>query len=129
MTVRLLFAAAAGLVASTIAAPLTALASEDAARFVLGLSSNCPLCSSFSPLLFRTTKRNFSPLLRISILPAIIVLLVVIGTRVYVARSDDVSAVADAHSLRERDVSRPWRDGVARLCRQLGCSRAVCRPG
>jgi hypothetical protein len=72
---RYFFAAAtAGLVASTISAPLTALASEDAARLVLALSSNCPLCSSFSPLLFITTKRNFSPLLRISILPAIIVL-------------------------------------------------------
>jgi hypothetical protein len=67
-------AAAAVFVASTISAPLTALANEDAARLVLALSSNCPLCSSFSPLLFITTKRNFSPLLRISILPAIIVL-------------------------------------------------------
>src|ERR1035437_9603559 len=87
----LLFAAAAAdLVASTIFAPLTAFASEDAARFVLGLSSNCPLCNSFSPLLFSTAKRNFSPLLRISIFPAIIVLLVVIGIRVYVARSQDV---------------------------------------
>src|ERR1019366_6171345 len=80
-------AAAAGLVASTIFAPLTAFASEDAARLVLGLSSNCPLCNSFSPLLFSTTKRNFSPLLRISIFPAIIVLLFVIGIRVYVTRS------------------------------------------
>src|SRR5712692_7952775 len=87
MTARraLLYAAgAAGLVASTISAPLTAFASEDAARLVLGLSSNCPLCHSFSPLLFSTTKRNLSPLLRISIFPAIIVLLVVIGIRVYV---------------------------------------------
>src|SRR6266536_3228744 len=114
------FVAAAGLMASRISAPLTALASEDAARFVPGLSSNCPLCSSFSPLLFRTTKRNFSPLLRISILPAIIVLLVVSGMRVYVARSADVSALADADSLRENEVSAPWRDGLARLCRQLG---------
>jgi hypothetical protein len=65
-----------------ISAPFTALASEDAARLVLGLSSNCPLCTSFSPLLFSTTKRNFSPLVRISIFPAIIVLLVVIGMRV-----------------------------------------------
>src|SRR5881396_2383191 len=76
----LLFAAAAaGLVASTIFAPLTALASDDAACLALGLSSNCPLCNSFSPLLFSTTKRNFSPLVRISIFPAIIVLLVLIG--------------------------------------------------
>src|SRR5438093_11675252 len=83
----LLFAAAAaGLVASTIFAPLTALASDDAACLALCLSSNCPLCNHFSPLLFSTTKRNFSPLLRISILPAINVLLVVIGIRVYVAR-------------------------------------------
>src|SRR6266566_6907536 len=72
----LLFAAAAaGLVASRISAPLTAFASEDAARLVLGLSSNCPLCNNFSPFLFNTTKRNFSPLLRISIFPAINVLL------------------------------------------------------
>jgi alanine dehydrogenase len=28
---------------------------------VLGLSSNCPLCNNFSPFLFSTTKRNFSP--------------------------------------------------------------------
>src|SRR5437899_2358078 len=89
----LLFAAAAaGLVASTISAPLTAFASEDAARFVLGLSSNCPLCNNFSPFLFSTTKRNFSPLLRISIFPAINVLLVAIGIRVYVARRQDVPA-------------------------------------
>jgi hypothetical protein len=80
-----------GLVASTISAPLTALASEDAARFVLGLSSNCPLCNSLSPLLFSTTKRNFSPLLRISIFPAIIVLLVATGIRVYVAQSQEGS--------------------------------------
>src|ERR1035437_379844 len=91
----LLFAAAAAdLVASTIFAPLTAFASEDAARFVLGLSSNCPLCNSFSPLLFSTTKRNFSPRLRISIFPAIIVLLVVIRIRVYVAQSQDAERAA-----------------------------------
>jgi hypothetical protein len=40
------------LVASTISAPLTAFASDDAARFVLGLSSNCRLCTNFSPFLF-----------------------------------------------------------------------------
>jgi hypothetical protein len=80
------------LLASTISAPLTAFANEDAARFVLGLSSNCPLCNNFSPFLFSTTKRNFSPLLRISIFPAINVLLVVIGIRVYAARRQDVPA-------------------------------------
>src|SRR5438876_11705329 len=69
-----------------ISAPLTAFASEDAARLVLGLSANCPLCNNFSPFLFSTTKRNFSPLLRISIFPPINVLLVVVGIRVYVAR-------------------------------------------
>src|SRR6266516_7111826 len=95
----LLFAAAAaGFVASTIFAPLTALASDDAACLVLGLSSNCPLCNSFSPLLFSTTKRNFSPLMRISIFPAIIVLLVAIGIRVYVAQSQGVPADARACS-------------------------------
>src|SRR5438876_6681092 len=72
-----------------ISAPLTAFASEDAARLVLGLSSNCPLCNNFSPFLFSTTKRNLSPLLRISIFPAINVLLVAIGIRVYVARRQE----------------------------------------
>jgi len=60
------------LVASVISAPLTVFASEDAARFALGLSSNCALCNSFSPFLLSTTKRNFSPLARISIFPAIL---------------------------------------------------------
>src|SRR2546423_7559816 len=69
-----------------MSAPLAAFASEDAARFVLALSSNCPLWSSLSPVLFSTTKRNFSPLLRISILPAIIALLVVLEGRVYGGR-------------------------------------------
>src|SRR5436190_8029580 len=85
-------AAAAGLVASMISAPLAAFASEDAARLALGLSSNCPLCNSFSPFLFSTTKRNFSPPFRISILPAINVLLIVIGIRVYVPQRRDVRA-------------------------------------
>src|SRR5437667_8969350 len=112
----LLFAAAAaGLVASTIFAPLTALASDDAACLVLGSSSNCPLCNSFSPLLFSTTKRNLSPLLRISIFPAIIVLLVVIGIRVYAARSRKVAAGVGARCLRERGVWGPDRLGSGAL--------------
>jgi hypothetical protein len=60
----------AGFVTSTTSAPLTALPNEAAARFVLALSANCPLCTSFSPFLFSTTNRNLSPLLRISIFPA-----------------------------------------------------------
>src|SRR2546430_12993032 len=81
-----------------------AFASDDAARFVLGLSSDCRLCNNFSPFLFSTTKRNFSPLLRISIFPAINVLLVAIGIRVYVARPQDVPARRPVRLLEpERD--------------------------
>ena len=73
----------AGFVTSTTSAPLTALPNEAAARFVLALSANCPLCTSFSPFLFSTTNRNLSPLLRISIFPATVRLPFANVARVY----------------------------------------------
>src|SRR6266542_281716 len=110
-----------------ISAPLTAFASEDAARFVPGLSSNCPLCNNFSPFLFSTTKRNFSPLLRISIFPAITVLLVAIWDSSLCGSTPRRFTGAGARSLRERDVS--VRDGLGWLAPSAALLSCRVPPG
>jgi hypothetical protein len=114
------------LLASTISAPLTAFASEEAARLVLDLSLNCPLCNNFSPPLLSTTKRNLSPLLRISILPAIIVLLALIGIRVYAAQSHGAPAGLGSQELpRGRDRGLASDQRRPRLATWNGTTRLV----